>query len=173
MTMPRPKSKEQLIHKMQHDHDALLRYLETLTEEQMTQGNIIGEWSVKDVLCHLSAWEQMFLSWYQLGKVGDVTHTPAEGYTWRQIPELNQCIYEQFRHQGLALTLEKFHSSYEEILAAISHMSQKELFTPHYYQWTKSTTLGSYAVSATCSHYAWALKEIRRGLKATQILEAK
>ena len=41
----------------------------------------------------------------------------------------------------------------------------EELFTKKKYHWTGSTSLGSYLVSATSSHYDWALKLIRKSIK--------
>ena len=35
----------------------------------------------------------------------------------------------------------------------------------HLYHWTATTSLGSYLVSATSSHYDWALKLIRKSIK--------
>ncbi|MDR1213109.1 MAG: ClbS/DfsB family four-helix bundle protein, partial [Propionibacteriaceae bacterium] len=37
-----------------------------------------------------------------------------------------------------------------------------ELFSRGVYPWTKSTTLGAYFVSATSSHYDWAMKKLRK-----------
>lgn len=163
--MSRPDSKNQLLARIPQEHDALAAYLEKLTPEQMTAPVVVGEWAVKDVLTHLTAWEQMFLGWYRAGQRGEQPVTPAVGYTWQQIPALNQHIYEQYRDCSAEEILARFHASYAEIVDAIAEMTDEELFTPKVYRWTKSTTLGSYAVSATCSHYAWALKEIRRGFK--------
>ncbi|MDO4718000.1 MAG: ClbS/DfsB family four-helix bundle protein [Propionibacteriaceae bacterium] len=40
-----------------------------------------------------------------------------------------------------------------------------ELFEKDQFPWTGTTTLGSYCVSATSSHYEWAMKKIRARLK--------
>lgn len=164
--MPRPSSKEQLIHEILKEHAALETFLATLTPEEMVIPAIVGPWSVKDVLTHLTAWEQMCLGWYRAGKRGERPKMPAEGYSWRQIPELNHYLYEAHRDEPLEVVLHQFDASYHEILAAIRSMTDDELFTPQVYAWTGSTTLGSYMTSATCSHYTWARKEIRKGLKA-------
>ncbi|MDR1911573.1 MAG: ClbS/DfsB family four-helix bundle protein, partial [Helicobacteraceae bacterium] len=36
-----------------------------------------------------------------------------------------------------------------------------ELFTKNKYEWTGTTSLGSYLISATSSHYDWGLKTIK------------
>jgi hypothetical protein len=151
---------------MQQEHEALEQYLETLSSDQKTQPGVVGHWSAKDVLAHLLAWEQMCLGWYRAGKEGQTPHTPAKGFTWKETPELNQLIYEQYRDQSLEDVLKLFRASYQEMLNAVEAMSEEELFTPRYYRWTNTTTLASYVTSSTCSHYSWARKEIHRGIKA-------
>lgn len=95
--MPRPTSKEQLLNQAREEYTALTTYLDTFAPEQKIMADVVGEWSVKDMVAHLTEWSQMVMSWYAAGKRGEMPHTPAEGYTWQQIPALNQKIYEQHR----------------------------------------------------------------------------
>ena len=134
----------------------------------MIEPGVVGEWSAKDVLAHLIEWEQMCLGWYRAGLRGEVLETPAPGYRWNQTPELNQMIYEKHRDRSLDEVLAQFGASHREILGVIQGLSDEELFTAGRYAWTKKLTMGTYFVSATSSHYLWARKEIRKGLKAKQ-----
>ena len=94
--MPRAISKKQLLTAMQKEHGKLTNLLATLSPETLNQSSKdIENWAVKDVLTHVTAWEQMVISWYQAGLQGDVPELPAPGFNWRQIPALNQQIYEQ------------------------------------------------------------------------------
>ena len=162
--MPRPTSKSQLLEQAQVNYAKLQDLLGTLSPEEMVCAAIVGEWSVKDVLAHLLAWQQMALSWYRQGKAGKTPVTPSEDYTWREIPALNQAIYEAHKDWPLDNVTAQFEASHAEMLAEIETITNDDLFTPKVYAWTKSTTLGSYLTSATCSHYDWAHKEIRRGI---------
>ncbi|MEM9953933.1 MAG: ClbS/DfsB family four-helix bundle protein [Chloroflexota bacterium] len=131
----------------------------------MIDSGTVGDWSVKDVLAHLTAWQQMTLKWYRLGLEGKTPVTPSTKHTWREIPALNQEIYEIHHQQPLDDVKIAFEMSHREILNVMETISSDNFFMPKVYKWTKSTTLGSYFTSATSSHYNWALKEIRRGLK--------
>ena len=44
----------------------------------------------------------------------------------------------------------------------IEVFSDEELFTKRFFSWTGTTTLGSYCVSATSSHYDWAIKKLKQ-----------
>lgn len=164
--MPRPTSKAQLLEQTRERYTALQAELEKLTDDQMVDPGILGDWSIKDILAHLLEWQRMVLSWYQAGKRGETPTTPSEKYTWREIPALNHEIYLNYRDAPLDEIVRDFKASHQRMLSEIEAMSNDELFTPKVYKWTNSTTLGSYLTSATCSHYNWARKEIRRGLKA-------
>ncbi len=166
--MPRPTSKKDLLVAIEKERGALEGFLETLTTEEMIETNIVGIWSVKDTLAHLIEWEQMCLGWYNAGLQGETPSIPAEGYKWNQTPQLNQYIYKKQRDRPLGETLEQFHESHREILEVIQGLSNEKLFTSGVYAWTKKNTLGAYMVSATSSHYLWARREIKKGLKAKQ-----
>ncbi len=167
--MPRPTSKNQLLEQAPADYAALQAELKDLSAATMIEPGIVGDWSIKDVLAHLQVWQQMTVSWYRAGKDGTTPVTPSEKYTWHEIPALNQEIYETYRDQPLDEIANNFVASHQATMNLIETMSEEELFKPKVYAWTKSTTLGSYLTSATSSHYAWARKEIRRGLKAKQL----
>ena len=89
---------------------------------------------------------------------------PAEGYTWKTLPDLNRVIWEKYRRTSLKRVRTNLDESFTEIAAVIEVHSDKELFTKKHYTWTGSTSLGAYLISATSSHYDWGLKLIKRGL---------
>jgi len=52
--------------------------------------------------------------------------------------------------------------SHQKVMAVISQFSNEELFTKGIFPWTGGTTLGSYGVSTTASHYDWAIKKLKK-----------
>lgn len=164
--MPRPTSKTQLLDQSRKNYDLLQAEIAKITPENRVISGIVGEWSVKDVLSHLYEWQQMVIRWYCAGKHGETPKTPHANYNWGEIPALNQYIYEMYRDIPLDEIQQKLNNSHEETMQLIEGMTDEELFTPKVYAWTKTTTLGSYWTSATCSHYDWAYKEIKRGFKS-------
>jgi uncharacterized protein (TIGR03083 family) len=163
--MPRPTSKTQLLDTLQREHEALDKLLAPLTPEQLTTVSPATHWSIKDVLAHLSAWEQMCLGWYKAGQRGQTPALPAPGFNWAQIPALNQQIFEARHAHPLAEVQQQYRASYRRILKTVEAISEEELFTPRLYPWTNKNALATYFISATSSHYAWARKEVRKCLK--------
>ena len=167
--MPRPTTKAGILSESAKEHDALEQLLATLTPEQMVQPGIVGEWSVKDVLAHLTEWQQMVLGWYHAGLAGDSPSLPAPGFKWSELPALNQVIYERHRDQSLADVLDAFGDSYRQIMAWVESLSEEDLFTPGRYDWAKTNALASYVISCTSSHDRWARTELRKGLRPRQV----
>src|SRR5512139_818345 len=95
--MARATTKAELESAGQAEYERLLAVVDSIPLERRTAPGVNGEQSVKDVLAHLYAWHRMFLTWYAEGMVGTPVPMPAPGYNWRQIPELNEAIYQQYR----------------------------------------------------------------------------
>jgi len=55
--------------------------------------------------------------------------------------------------------------SHKEVLELIEGFTNNELFEKMHFKWTGTTSIGSYCVSATSSHYDWAIKKIKRQIK--------
>lgn len=50
--------KQQLLKKMEESWSALLESISDLTDEQLLLPGVTGEWSVKDILAHVTTWEE-------------------------------------------------------------------------------------------------------------------
>ncbi len=119
-------------------------------------------WSIKDILGHLDAWHSMFLIWEKAGAAGESVEMPAPGYTWKDTPALNDRIYTEVKDDLYDEIVGRLDLSHQQVRAVLMSYSDDDLFTKKRFTWTGSTSVGSYAVSATSSHYNWARKLIRR-----------
>jgi hypothetical protein len=52
--------------------------------------------------------------------------------------------------------------SHSKVMNLIETFSDEELFTKKYFTWTGTSSLGAYCISATLSHYDWAIKKIKK-----------
>lgn len=96
---------------------------------------------------------------------GEKPKIPKEGYTFSDTPKLNREIWEQCQGVSLTEIRSLFETTHNKVFQLIQKHTDEELFTKKKYHWTGSTSLGSYLVSATSSHYDWALKLIRKSIK--------
>ena len=164
--MGRPTNKKELLELAELNFNKLLDFIEELPNEYKIKNyknNELNERdkTISDVICHLHEWNLMMLNWYKVGMSGKKPAIPAEGYTFQTLPKLNQKIWEKYKGTELKKAITMFKKSYKDVIALIGKHNDDELFTKKKYDWTGTTSLGSYFISATSSHYDWGLKTIK------------
>lgn len=159
--MSRPQTKPELLDAMEKEHSRLMTSVDAVPVGERALPGACEEWSVKDILAHLDAWHRMFLTWHELGSHGGKPDMPATGYGWGETPELNHAIWEEARTDRWDDVVKRLDTSFDEVRAVIEAYPPDELFEKKRHAWTGSTSVGSYATSATSAHYVWATKLIR------------
>ncbi|MCA0363055.1 MAG: ClbS/DfsB family four-helix bundle protein [Bacteroidetes bacterium] len=163
--MARPTSKIELLNQSEVNFKKLMALVEST--ENPNQEFLPGTMNrnIRDILAHLHHWHLMMLNWYSVGMNGQKTEISAPGYTWKTTPLLNRKIWEDYQGSGLKAVMEKLFKSHDNITALIEKHSNEELFEKKRYRWTGTTSLGAYFIGATSSHYDWAIKLIKKGLR--------
>ncbi|MEM9142238.1 MAG: ClbS/DfsB family four-helix bundle protein [Bacteroidota bacterium] len=166
--MPRPKNKTELQLLSRSNYEKLITYVDSLSpkEQEMEFPSGYLNRSIRDVLAHLHHWHLMMLEWYRVGMGGKKPDMPSKGYTWKTVPDLNRKIHEMYSVVDLAVIRKSLDTSFAHIQEKIAQHTDTELFEKKYYPWTGSTSLGAYFISASSSHYDWALKLIKKCKKS-------
>ncbi len=163
--MGRPTSKHELLTAADEEFGRLWDAVDFVASEGRELAGACEAWSVKDLLAHLTAWHEMILAWEEVGAAGGQPDMPAQGFTWAETPALNQLLFERSEHEPWEAVVERLRASHEKVMAVIESYDDRDLFAKKRFPWTGSTSVGSYLVSASSSHYAWAAKLIRRWAK--------
>jgi hypothetical protein len=164
--MGRPTSKEELLTAAEDEFRRLWDAVDLVATKDRQRPGACEEWSVKDLLAHLDAWHEMVLEWEHLGSAGGTPQMPAPGLTWAETPALNQMIFDSTKHDLWSDVVDRVRSSHQKVVSVIESYGDEDLFTKKRFSWTGSTSVGSYFVSASSSHYAWASKLILRWAKS-------
>ncbi len=163
--MGRPKTKSELLLAAHEEFDRLWSTSELIDENDVERPGVCEAWSLKDVLAHLDAWHEMLLEWEAAGSRGEKAPMPASGFSWAETPELNEVIYQRHRADDWNDVVERLRDSHARVLERIEAYDEDDLFTKKRYGWTGSTSVASYAISATSSHYRWASNLIKKAAK--------
>jgi hypothetical protein len=166
--VPRPTNRQQLIAAATKNYTELMELTKSLPDDLVDGpfGFEDRDRNVRDVFVHLSSWQDMMLTWYIDGMAGEKPAIPAPGYTWRTSPALSALIWRDAQQVPLARSVIDLIASHKRMMTLIEGHTDEELFTKRYYPWTGNTSLGSYLVSSTASHYDWAITKI---LKAARV----
>ncbi|MBP9626414.1 MAG: ClbS/DfsB family four-helix bundle protein, partial [Synergistaceae bacterium] len=84
-------------------------------------------------------------------------------------PQMNVELWEKHQSTLYESSIEMLKESHAKAMGIMETFTDEELFTKKYFSWTGSTTLGSYCVSATSSHYDWAMKKIKKHIKTHRV----
>jgi len=162
--MSRPTNKKDLLTLSQKNYKSLNDFVDSFSEEDKDKEFPKGTMNrnFRDVLAHLHHWHLMMIEWYTIGMKGDKPEMPAKGYTWKTTPELNRKIWETYRTTDLKKVRKLLDKSFNDVQSIIEKHSNDELFEKKKYKWTGTTSLGAYLVSASSSHYDWALKLMKK-----------
>jgi hypothetical protein len=156
--------KRDLLEEIGRERAALDDALASLTPRQMARPGVTrGGWSVKDVLAHLVAWQQLALGWYEAGLRGEKPAIPAPGYTLRDLPRLNRMLYRKHHRRSLRAIQADYVSYHQRVVDLVSRLPDADLVTLGRFAWTgPSWTLSDYLRASTSAHYLWARTRIRR-----------
>ena len=158
--MPEPTNKATFIEKMEKEHQLLVQSIAKLSTDDLLAPATCGEWSVKDVMAHITEWEQRILGWYRAGLRGENPKTPDADFGWDQIDDLNHATYLKHRKDALPDVRAAFEHSYQELLEAVNAMSEEALFEPNQFAWTSEYILADLIIDSTSKHYRGHNKDI-------------
>lgn len=101
------------------------------------------------------------MNWVHANQKGDARPFLPPSYNWKTYGEMNVELWKKHRNTSLEDAKELLDKSHREVLALAETFSDEALFTKGVYKWVGGSVLGSYFVSVTSSHYAWAVKKLK------------
>ena len=179
--MPRPTTKEALIEAANTHFEKLWQLIDSMSDTALStefdfskdpkkkEAHWKRDKNLRDVLIHLYEWHQLLLNWVQCNMEGNPSAFLPAPYNWKTYGELNVEFWKKHQNTSLEVSVVRLKESHEAVMSLISEFSDQELFTKKHFDWTGTTTLGSYCVSSTCSHYDWAIKKLYAHVKALSL----
>ncbi|MFA8300815.1 MAG: ClbS/DfsB family four-helix bundle protein [Hyphomicrobiales bacterium] len=175
--MARPTTKKDLIDAANTNFEKLWLVINSMTEEVLNteidfsddlkkkEAHWRRDKNLRDVLVHLYEWHQLLLKWVQANTAGNKSPFLPKPYNWKTYGEMNIEFWKKHQTTCLETAKEKLKASHKDILELVEPLSNDELFSKGIFDWTGTTTLGSYCVSATSSHYDWAIKKLKAHIR--------
>ena len=117
--------------------------------------------NLRDVLIHLYEWHRLLIHWVQANRNGENKPFIPEPYNWKTYKDMNVEFWKKHQNTSLDNAKNMYQKSHAEVMKLAETFSNEELFSKGVYKWVGGSTLGSYFVSATASHYDWAMKKLK------------
>jgi len=165
--MARPTTKQDLIVAANDQFTKLWNLINSMPEEKQnaTFSFEDRDKNLRDVLVHLYEWHQLLLNWARSNQAGKAVNFLPEPYNWKTYPAMNVKFWEKHQRTSLKDVEELVKNSHWGVMDLINSFSDEHLFTKKYFPWTGTTNLRSYCISATSTHYDWAMKKFKKHIK--------
>lgn len=156
-------SKADLIADAESEFAALVARLQAVPRHRWKEPGVWGDdWTVHDLVAHLSAWHRLLLGWHAAGEGGEDPEPPAPGYKWSQLGDLNREIQAEHADRPTADVWAGLEETHTAVLELTRSVPEDALMARGRLPWTGSTSLCSYIGANMGSHYRFAQKVLRR-----------
>lgn len=171
--MSRPTTKSDLISAANANYEEMNSLISSLTEKELSKAFDFSKddkkkeahWArdknLRDILIHLYEWHKLLINWVQSNQKGDNIPFIPKPYNWKTYGDMNLFFWRKHQNTTLEHAKEILEKSHKEVMELAEAFSNEELFSKGIYKWVGGSTLGSYFVSVTASHYNWAIKKLK------------
>ena len=145
--------KSELLTEIDQEWAYIERICASLSEAEMVTPGMEGEWSVKDILCHLSSWEKYLLDRLGMVMTGQPPLYPAMT-SWDDVHRFNAEVYADNKDRPLTSVVIEFRSLYRGVMTVLETLSADELTQPYSYDFPDDAlTLLQLIRANTYEHY--------------------
>jgi hypothetical protein len=122
--MEQPPTLQELIEIIKRERANWEALIEQIDEDRFTLPGVAGEWSLKDIIAHIT--------WHEREMVGLVRAHALVGSELWNLPtnERNAAIYREVRDQPLEQVLEESAQVFQELLAVLPSLTDQDLTDP-------------------------------------------
>lgn len=170
--MGRASTKADLISSAKNNFEKLNSLIESMGQEleidfnfscdpKKTESHWSRDKNLRDIYIHLYEWHQLVLNWVNSNMSGDSKPFIPLPYNWKTYLDMNIELWKKHQNTPLEKSKELFYNSHKEVIKLVETFSNEQLFSKNIFDWVGGSVLGSYFVSATASHYDWAIKKLK------------
>lgn len=161
--MAQPSNKAELLDLVE---SAGKRWDDLLTQvgpARMEIAGVVGEWSVKDVVSHLTAWESRPVAWLKAVRSGKEPE-PAPWDPKLDETETNAWIRDHNRNRLLQEVLDESRRTHLELVRMLRSADEKDLFPDRRYTWLEGNSLLGLIAGNTYEHYGEHAEQVQAWL---------
>ena len=151
-------NKQEILERLDRERERFLDLLDQVPEEVYDQPGVSGDWSLKDVIAHISMWEGELIRMLWQVKSGQKPSTAQ----FRPVPvdEINREWSALTRERAFDLILDDFHAVRNQTIRRVETFTDRDLTDPNRYPWLKGKALWKWIAADSFEHEAEHAAEI-------------
>jgi hypothetical protein len=145
-------NKQQLISTIEAERDKLEEAVAALSPGQVTEPNLIGTWSVKDVLAHLAVWCSRCVTAIFNAEQGQKPEDIDAMFD--QYDTLNAEDYQTQKDRVLDQVLADYRGVHRQLVRRLNDWKEADLFDKRRFPWLRGQSIADFVVSEVPGHEA-------------------
>ncbi|HEX9036147.1 MAG TPA: ClbS/DfsB family four-helix bundle protein [Ktedonobacterales bacterium] len=133
-------SKAQLLADLDTEQAGWEALLAEIGAEHMEQPGVAGEWSIKDIVAHLTSWRRRTVGRFQAA----LRHEPEPAPEWQAElqtdDEINAWFYAADRDRPLADVLRDSRAVFDQLVETLAAFPEADLHDPARFPWLEGET---------------------------------
>jgi hypothetical protein len=115
-------TKSDLLQRLQEENQQWQALLDQIGPARMEQPGVNGEWSMKDIVAHLTGWNIALVAQLQAAQRGEAQPPPPWPSNLQSDDEINAWIYQTSRRRSLPDVMDEMYQNYAQLLAAVENL---------------------------------------------------
>jgi hypothetical protein len=138
-------SKAQFLDDLKDEQAHWEALLDEIGEAHMTEPGVAGDWSIKDIVAHLTGWRIRSVARFQAA----LRHEPTPATPWpahlQTDDEINAWIYATNKDRPLSDVLEESRAVFQQLFDTLSAFPEADLLDPKRFDWLEGEPLSGAA----------------------------
>jgi hypothetical protein len=161
--------KEQILTALREEFDRWQELLASLSKEQIAAPLLPSPWSVKDVIAHLWAWQQISVARADAALQDGEPDYPGWWEIFAPDPEedvdrTNAWIYEAYRDKPWSSVYADWQAQFLRYLELAKEIPEKDLLEPGRFAWMGGYSLFA-SLQSSCEHHQEHIETLRAWLQ--------
>ena len=152
-------NREALLAELNASRENFLELIDDLQDEKLLSAGVSNDWSIKDILAHLTRWEGELVK--LLWQVSQGQRPSSLHFSRQSVDEINEEWQKKSRSRPLALVLEDFHGVRTQTVRRLEHFSDRDLNDTERFPWLEGQALWQWIADDTYLHEQEHAEQIR------------
>jgi hypothetical protein len=142
-------TKKELLEKVRQGSEDFVKSFKGLGPDALLESGVIGDWSIKDLIAHVSFWKAELIQVLFNAKHG--TTPPFIGQT-RDIDAMNAQFHQESQARTADQILADYHGVSKQLLRRIEELPEKDFGNPDRFPWLKNEPLERWVAVDSYEH---------------------